>query len=405
MFGEYRSLPAEARLLVYLNFAPGIALGLIYTDLSYFLTSVQGLSSAFMGTVISVMGLTTVAVSLPVGILADRFGRRRFLIIGNLLASATLVLFALTTNPVLLIGAALVEGTTEAAFAAAGGALLTETAGDAGRTAAFSFSSFLSNLAFGLGGFVLPLIIVLESFGLTSLQSHIALYFAVAAASIATTPFLLRVHESRRSDKAKTIREFLPRKSKAVLVRYGSASVLIALGAGLFVPLMGQWFSRAYGVADTLSGPVLGVSGFLIALTTLAAPRLARRFGLVRALVMTQGSSTVFMFLVPFSPTFAVAGAIYIVRSFLMNVSNPLSTSLLMGLVSPDERGAASGLTAALWKFPNSISAVIGAGLIGAGLLALPFFLATALYLASIALFWFFFRKTTLPEEVASRAA
>jgi len=399
LFGEYRTIPPEARLLVFLSFVPSLAIGLIYTDLSFFLTKVQGLTAGFAATVIMVMGITMVVVSLPVGILADRYGRRRFLIIGNLLASLTLILFSLTTNIVLLFAAAIVEGTTEAAFAAAGMALLAEKAGAVSRTPAFSLSSFLSNIAWGLGGFAIPVVLVFQSFGLSSRESHVLLYVAVAGLSIATTPLLLKISESKTSTAAKSVSQFLPRKSKNTLIKYGTTSVLIALGAGLFVPLMTLWFSLAYNVSDAVSGPIIGVSGLLIAVTTLAAPYLARRMGLIRAIVATQLFSTVFMVAVPLSPTFAVAGVIYTVRSFLMNLSNPLISSMIMGLVTEDERGAASGLNAAIWRFPNSISTGVGGAMMQVGLLALPFYLAALLYVVSISLFWLFFHRVSLPEE------
>ena len=401
MFNEYRAIPSQAKLLVYLSFVPSVAIGLIYTDLSFFLTKVQGMSAAFAATVIMVMGITMVVASLPIGILADRYGRRRFLIIGNLLASLTLVMFAVTTSPVLLFAAAIIEGLTEAAFAASLNALLTEKAGASSRTSAFSLYSFLSNTAWGIGGFAIPMVLVFQSLGLNSRESHVILYVAVAALSIAITPLLLRVGESRTSESAKSIGQFLPRKSKNTLLRYAATSILIAFGAGLFVPVMALWFSLAYNVSDVISGPVLGISGLLIAVTTLMAPYLARRIGLVRAIVATQLFSTVFMVAVPLSPTFVIAGVVYTVRSFLMNVSNPLVTSMIMGLVSEDERGAASGLNAAIWRFPNSISTGIGGSMMGAGLLSLPFYLAAVLYVLSISFFWFFFHGVKLPEEKA----
>lgn len=357
------------------------------------------MSIVFTGIVITVMGISMVAASVPFGILADRYGRRRFIVVGNLLASITLVSFALTASPALLILAAVVEGSTEAAFASAGTALLTEKAGEDHRTAAFSLSSFLSNIAWGLSGFAIPLVLVFELFGLDILQAHVALYLILAGLSVAITPFLFKIDESRTSAKTKSITEFMPRKSRDVLLKYLAASVLIAIGAGFFVPLMTQWFTLRFSVPDTYSGPVIGISGFLIAAFTLGAPNLARRFGLVGAIVLTQGLSMVFMLLVPLSPTFLIAGAVYIVRTFMMNVSGPLGTSLIMGLVDKDERGAAAGISAALWRLPNSLSTVVGSSMMNAGLLELPFYIASVLYAVSIFMFWLFFRKTKTPEE------
>lgn len=403
VWGAYRDVPGKAKLLIYLSFFPSLALSLIYTDLSYFLTTVQGLSKVFTGLVLTTMGVTVVAMSIPMGILADRYGRRKFLIVGNLLASLTLAMFALTTNQFLLIVAAIVEGTTEVAFATAGTAMLTGLAGDASRTAAFSLSSFLQNIAYGLGGFALPFVLVLESFGMSDASSHVVLYLVVAVMGASVTPLVFRIPESAKAEKAKSVRQFLPTKSKNVMLKWSTANVMVAFGAGLFVPLMTLWFSLEYGVPDTLSGPVIGISGFLIAAVSLVAPFLARKFGLVRAAVLSEGLSMIFMFFVPLSPTFLIAGFVYTVRSFLMNVANPMNTSLIMGLVSPDERGAAAGISSAVWRLPNSVSTYLGADLMDAGLLALPFYLATAFYVASLALYWVFFGKTKLPEEAVGK--
>ncbi|MGD0319283.1 MAG: MFS transporter [Nitrososphaerales archaeon] len=399
MFRQYSSIPGEAKLLIVLSFVPSFALSFLFTDLSYFLTTVKGLSIVFTGTVYTVMGVSMVAASIPFGILADRYGRRRFIVVGNLLAGVMLALFALTSNTLVLILAAAVEGGTEAAFAAAATALLAEKAGESNRTAAFSLSFFLGNIAWGLSGFAIPLVLVFEHVGLDVAQAHVVLYLILAGLSVAITPLLFRISESRTSAKAKSIREFMPSRSRGVLVKYLVTSVLIATGAGLFVPLMTQWFTLRYNVPDTYSGPIIGISGFLLAAFALGAPNLARRFGLVRAIVLTQGLSMVFMLAVPLSPTFEIAGGIYILRTFMMNVSGPLGTSLIMGLVDRDERGAAAGISAAMSKLPNSLSTVVGSAMMNAGMLELPFYIASVLYSVSIFMFWIFFRRLRVPEE------
>ena len=384
---------------MFLSFVPTFALGFFYTDLSYFLTTVKGLPLYFTGAVITVMGVSMVAASVPFGILADRYGRRKFVLIGNLLASATLASFALTANPAILILAAIVEGSTEAAFASASTALLAEKAGEASMTPAFSLAAFVQSVSFGLSGFAIPLVLVFERLGLGVSQAHVALFLILAGLSVAITPLLFKISESKTSARARSVREFVPRRSRGVLTKYLVTSVLIAFGAGLFVPLMTQWFKLRFGVPDTYSGPIIGVSGFLIAAFTLTAPSLARRFGLVVSVVLTQGLSMIFMLAVPLSPTFPIAGGLYIARTFMMNVASPLGGSLIMGLVDQDERGAAAGINAALTKLPNSVSTVIGSSMMNAGFLELPFYIASVLYMTSISMFWVFFRNAKAPGE------
>ncbi|HYC26728.1 MAG TPA: MFS transporter, partial [Nitrososphaerales archaeon] len=349
MFSNYRNIPSQAKLIVYLSFIPNVAIGFIYTDLSYFLPNIQGLSPTLAGITVSVMGLTLVAESLPLGILADRYGRRRMLVLGNVCASLSLIGFALTNNFFLYVIIAVLEGTGETAYAVSVGALLAEKAGDEKRTAAFSLLAFTGWIAGALGGFVISTVLAFQGLGLDAREGHILLFIIVGLANLSMTPLMFKVEESV---KYKDKRGLLPRKSGGVILKFLSYSVIIAVGAGLFVPLMAFWFSSAYGVSDAVSGPVLGVTNLLTAFVVFMSPTLAKRFGLVKATVMTQAASTVFMLFIPSSPTFAVAAGVYMVRVFLMNLSNPLTQSLVMGLVSPDERGKASGITGALWRLP-----------------------------------------------------
>jgi len=398
LFEDYRGIPREARFLIYASFLPSLAFGMFYIDISYFLTTVQGLSDVLMGTIIMAMGVTTVLISIPLGIAADRHGRKKSLIAGNLLASCSIVTFALTTDFAILLLSAIIGGISQAAFIAAGNALLAEKAGDANRTSAFSLYSFVSSSAHGLGGFMIPLTFVLESLGLRGKEAHVALYVFLGALSSLSTLLMFKVSEATRSYRSRRKRGVLSRKTMKTLAKFIVPSSIVAFGAGMVVPLMTRWLYLKYGAPDAVSAPILGTSSFLIAFAVLTVPALARRLGVVKSIVFTQGVSTFFMFATPLSPNYLVASTIYVVRAFLMNMSSPLQQSLIMGLVAEDERGAASGINAALWTLPNSMSTAIGAALMGAGMLAAPFYLATLLYSVSITIFWLIFGKMKLPK-------
>ncbi len=401
MFNEYRGLPKEARYLIYSMLLPSLAMGMFYTDISYFLTTVQGVSYALMGIVITVMGVSTFVASIPLGIAADKYGRRKLLIIGNVIASSIVAIFALTTNPLILLVAAILEGVSEGAFSASASALIAEKAGDERRTSVFSLFGFAQSMAFGIGSLTIPVVVIFEIFGFGTRESHVLLYVILAALSLASTFIILKISESKvlKKEAAFDIRSLLNMKSKDLLIKYVFASAIIAFGAGIIVPLMAAWMKAQYGISDAISGPILGVANIVIGVATLAAPPLSRRLGMVRAIVVTQAISTAFMFATPLSPDYVSASVVYASRAFLMNMSSPLQQSMIMGLVAEDERGVASGISAALWRLPNALSSFIGAWLIGAGFLATPFFMAGLFYIVSIALFWYYFRNTKMPEE------
>jgi MFS family permease len=175
----------------------------------------------------------------------------------------------------------------------------------------------------------------------------------------------------------------------------------------MVIPLMSGWAFLKYGLANNITGPIFGgVTSLVMGFANLATPRLARRFGTVRTIVLTQGSSTAFLFSIPFAPNFASVSTFYVVRSALMMMSNPAQNSLLMGLVPAEERSVASSIVASLWRLPNSFSTGIGGYIMGLGTgnpssiyLAIPFMICTALYLAAITYFWRSFKEVKLPEE------
>ena len=400
VYSGYGGLPEEAKYIIYASMMPAVAYGLLFTDLSYFLTTVQGIPADLMGIVITLMGVSTFVASIFLGVAADVYGRKMLLVGGNVLASFIIAFFAVTTDPLLLLIAAILEGISEAAILTSSSALLADKTDNEKRTTVFSLYGFAQSIAFGLGSFAVPALLIFELFGFTNKESHMLLYILIAILSLISTLLMLKVTESKRLKKSRTsYLDLFPRKSKNVLLKYTLSSAVLAFGAGMVVPLMTLWFHLQYGISDAISAPILAVSSMLIALATLISPFLAKKFGLIKAIVVTQIVSTFFMLLTPLSPDYALAGFVYSIRALLMNMASPLSQSMIMGLVAEDERGAASGISGALWRLPNALSTFIGAWLMGLGLLAEPFFIAGLLYVVSIILFWHYFGKVKMPEE------
>jgi MFS family permease len=401
MLEDFRGIPSSARLIVVGTFFSQLSVGTVLTDLAFFLTTVRHLDAVFVGLVLTVEGISSVILSIPLGILSDVRGRKWFLVVGNVSIGIAVIMLAIFTNAPLLLVAGLLGGVSEAAFTASTGALLADVVREEKRTATFALASLSSNLAFAGGGFLLYLIAPLTNLGITETHAHQVLYIALALLTLLSTSLFIRVREVRVKDtKERRSRPFLISSStRSVLVRYVVANLFVAFGAGLFVPLMSQWFEYKYGIPDTVSGPILGISNLMLAISTIAAPSVARRLGIVKTIVYTQGASTLFMVLTPLSPVYQIAGTLFVIRSFLMNVSSPLSQSLIMGLVPQKERGAASGISSAFWRTPNAISTYPGSALMKQGYLSEPFYIASALYIISISLFYRWFKGSGLPHN------
>ena len=183
---------------------------------------------------------------------------------------------------------------------------------------------------------------------------------------------------------------------KWTLLKLGFTWINIGFGAGFIIPLVGAWFYYRFGVADNYSGPILAVSNILIGFSALAAPRLAERFGQLRAVLLVTGASTLFMLSMAFVPYFALAAGVYIVRSALMNMAGPLMDSFSMSIFPPEQRGLVSALSNIMFRLPNSFGTYFGGFILGMGFLQLPFYIATLLYSVGLTGFYFFFARRPL---------
>ncbi len=400
---DYSGIPRDANLLVYSSSFTFIGIGVIWGTLQAFLF-LEGLSFEVSGLMLTIWGITAASATLLFGGLADRYGRKRMIITGGILSSLSITLFAVIRDVTLLYGVAVCTGLSEAMFAASWSAFLADKAGDLKRTSAFSLSFLVSTISQAIGGFSLSILYVLrEMYGLELVTGTRYLFVFAGLLGLIGPLIISRIDEPRRlasqTETSPGLR-VLPKKSRGIVAKYSLAGIIVALGAGMVIPLMPGWALLRFKLTYDVTAPFLvGLNSIAMGLANLLVPGLARKFGTVRTIVLTEGFSTIFLFSIPFLPSFNVVWPVFVVRSMLMMMSNPAQNSLLMGLVPPEERSSASAIATSLWRFPNSFSTVIGAYLMGLGLLSLPFYICTGLYLTAIVYFWTAFRNVVLPEE------
>jgi len=404
-WADYSGIPRDASLLVYASSFTFIGIGVIWGTLQAFLY-LEGLSFAVSGLIVTVWGITAASATLLFGGLADRYGRKRMIITGGFLSSLSIILFGLVREVSLLYVVAVCTGLSEAMFAASWSAFLADKAGDVKRTSVFSLSFLVSTISQAIGGFSLSLLYLLRGmYGFELIAGTRYLFVAAGLLGLVGPVLISRVSDQRVPNGSPAFR-VLPRTSRGVVAKYSLAGIIVALGAGMVIPLMPGWALLKFKLTYDVTAPFLvGLNSIAMGIANLLVPGLARRFGTVRTIVMTEGFSTVFLFSIPFLPSFGLVWPVFLVRSMLMMMSNPAQNSLLMGLVPPEERSTASAIATSLWRFPNSFSTVVGAYLMGLGLLSAPFFICTGLYVTAIAYFWIAFRKVVLPEERQQQGA
>ena len=364
-----------------------------------------GFSPTIVGILITVQGLLGVALSIPIAMLSDVIGRKRFIVYGLLLDALGSFLFFYSTSLAFLVAAQVVFAFVTAAAGAPFFAFFTETTTNENRNDLFVLLGFASGIATSLGSFGSGLPPWLGSVLATSETAAFRVLFLAVAATSLLAGLIAQffVHERRatgapasRVSLRGTIR--LPRKSLSVVKKFSIVS-LTGLGAGMLIPLLPLWYTLKFGVDVSAIGPLFGSIFLMTAVASLFTPTLAKRIGSVFTVIVPDIAGVVVLLAMPFSPDYLFAGVLMVIRSLLANMYTPIYESFMMGQIAPEERATSSSIIQMFDNIPRAYASGFGGYLFSLGLLDLPFFITGALYVLSDSLLYFFFRKADVTRQ------
>jgi predicted MFS family arabinose efflux permease len=192
----------------------------------------------------------------------------------------------------------------------------------------------------------------------------------------------------------------IPHRSVKAILKLSLFMGLIGLGLGFVVELLPLWFNLKFGVSGDFLGPWYALTEALSLAAVYLVPMLSKRVGTANTVLLTQGISSLFLGVMVLAPSAIAAALLFVVRQFLMNLAWPAQQSYIMGVVEPEERATASSLTYATWGLANSLSPRLSGIWLGQGQLMWPLLFGAGSYLLSVAVFYGFFRKVKLPEEI-----
>lgn len=344
-----------------------------------------GFDPAFIGLLFTVSGLMTSALVAVSGVLADRFGRSRFLIAGTALPVTSYTILTLTTDPAWLVvaaalgGVGLANGAAGALTVSSFDALLAERTSDAERTRVFASAQALWNLALATGAAFAGVPELLRAAGVADIASYRPAFIAAIAVTLVATALILPIRDMHRAPEHRPT-HWLPRRSVRPIVTYSIGIGLLGFGLGVAVQLMPLWLNLRFGVTEAELGPWYAVAQLLSIASVIVVPWLDRRFGPSRSVLGMQLISGSMLALIVVMPVFTLAVSLFLVRSFLTNLSWPFQQSLLMSTVEPAERASAAGIGFSVWGFANALGPAIAGYLLATGVLALPLLAGAVAY-------------------------
>lgn len=392
------------------------AYGLLAVVLAIALTR-EGFSPAAIGALVTVSLAGDFLGTLVIGHYADRWGRRRTLVVLALLMALTGLIFGfLRWYPLLLLAAfcgTLGTSASETApFLPIEQAMLGSQGTGTDRTTLFARYNLVASVAGAVGALIAGLPAVLARSGL-SFDTLLALMFCLYALAA----LLAAWQASRLSDtveaKGTALLEWgglwrrlippLPH-SHGIVIRLAALFSVDAFSGGLIgQTLLALFFHLRFGADLGMLGALFFGANLLSALSFLAAPWLARRFGLLNTMVFTHLPSNILLMLVPLMPTFPLAALVLLARQCLSQLDVPTRQAYTMALVDPTERTAAASVTSLARSAGSAVSPILSGVMLQGPLLAigLPLLLAGGLKAAYDLALWAVFHR--VPEETVTR--
>jgi len=452
-----RALPRYHRnvyLLLLFTLGKGFQLSIGALAINLYAYSL-GYHQDFIGVLSAMPALGSLVASVPMGLLADRLGRKPLLIISGLLNPLALAAIGLSTSAPLLIIASLANGFLSSAYWVTNLPMLTESTTDEQRVGALALNSFLLLSVGALGALIggavpelvagmlrvpatsvvplrwgvlaaaivvflpaLPLVFLRElrtarprpplagagaaHAGQSAGQADVTVDAPAAPAAIVTPPLALPARATAvPSDPpvAPTGPQVTDPVGRwgivALFLKLLIPDMLFTTGGGAVIGLLQLFFLLRFAIQPGTLGVLFTLAG-LSGATSLLAPLLARRWGKLRVAIAMQYLSIPAILTIGFAPLFPLAASAEFMRRMLDGFFEPVYAAFAMESVSTRWRATLSGFYNVTWSLGFSIGPTI-AGLLQQRVnLSAPFILGAACVSTAATLLLIFFRPTRL---------
>lgn len=370
-------------------------------------------SLTLVGVLLGAGAIGVPLISFATGRFADRFGRKKLLLVTLALLPAALIMLLVTANfYVLILSAALggfgiagglVGGGVGAAVVPMQSALLAEKTNVGNRTLVFSLFTVMSSITGSLGALA------------SNLGDFHFLFVIALTFSAFSFIFAVPIKEHfRPKNRARTIgvdkegnvdhpeqkeagngfgRAEDKNENRSIIRKFIITGAINGASQGLIIQFLPLILHYQMHMDQGLIGDLFAVGGFASAMFMLAAPYMTEKLGFVRFIVYSRLISAAFMIYFPFASNAVLASVAYVFFTIFRAIALPTQSSLMMNLVDEETRANASGSNQAARLIPSACAAPVS-GVIQDFLgYIIPFEIAFAMSALNVYLYLKFFDK------------
>ena len=187
--------------------------------------------------------------------------------------------------------------------------------------------------------------------------------------------------------------------SRAIVIKLAALFSVDSFAGGLVVnSLLALWLFQKFGLSLAAAGVFFFASSLLGAFSQLAAPKLAKRIGLVNTMVLTHIPASMCLIAAAFSSNVWVALGLLLARALVSSMDVPARSAFVMSVVQPHERAAAASFTAVPRSLASAASPLLAGWLFQSGWSAAPLVACGVLKIAYDLALWSAFRLVKQAE-------
>ena len=364
----------------------------------------RGFSSTEVGVVLTAVVAGSAVASIVLARFGDRVGRRRCYLALYLLLGVVGVVFATTDElwPLVLValsGALSTEVVESGPFTSLEQAMLATDLAGHERIRAFGVYNAVATAAGALGALAAGLPEVVRSAWSDGPNNEQWFFVLVPVALLGARLAMALSDHVEAPGAGNEASAHGPTQSRRTMLLLSGLFALDSLGGGFVVQaFVAYWLSVRYDASVGLLGLTFASIALLQTGSFLVAPRLAKRFGLLRTMVFTHLPSNLVLAAIPFAPDLTTAIGLLLLRTVLAQMDVPTRQAYVMALVAPHERTAAAAYTNTA-RYVSRPAGPVLAGLLQSVALRGPFIVAGSIKIVYDLALWHWFSKVPVPDE------
>lgn len=398
----------NVRLFLAVTAFRGLVIASSQTVFNLYLFSL-GYSTQFIGLITAVNAIATLLVSVPLGYLADRLGRRLLLLVGGVAYSLFTVGLSLAHSTALLLGFNFVLGGVSTAYWVAGVPLLFASTGERERVHAFSVNSFLlwglGPLGALLSGQIVEVVARVAHVSASSAGAlRAGMFFMAFLAAAGAVPYFF-LHEAPRAPAVSNAPQPAHSHLTRLFLQLLIPDLILAFGLGSVLTFSQLYFHLRFHLDPGPVGIVVAVAGIASGIAALFTPVLARRWGNLRTAVRAEWLAAPLIAVVALSTSLVVALPAYWLVLMLRGMADPVYTSFVQERVPDHLRARLTGMYSVTYSIGYSLGPAASGVLQSRGGFTPAFLMGAVTYFLGATLLFVFFGRRVLRRRTAESGA